>query len=207
MPGSIVMTAPFFSGAIGVGVGFGLQKVVSNYISGLILLSDKSIKPGDVIELPNAVGWIRRMGGRYVSIVTRDEREYLIPNEDLITQQVINWSYSNRTIRLRISFGVSYKSDPRQVIALSVEALKNTDRILNDPEPACLFTGFGDNSIDFEVRFWISDPKNGTSNVTSDVLLALWDTLKQNNIEIPFPQRDLHFKTALSKSDPTLIDD
>ncbi|MBU2510164.1 mechanosensitive ion channel [bacterium] len=185
----------FFSGAIGVGVGFGLQKVVSNFISGLILLSDRSIKPGDVIQLDEAVGRVRIMGGRYVSVVTRDEKEYLIPNEDLITQQVINWSYSNRIIRLKVPFGVSYRSDPHQVIKLVVSSVTDIARILKDPVPVCLLTGFGDSSIDFELRFWIKDPQNGVSNVIGDVLLAIWDTLKQNNIEIPFPQRDLHFKT------------
>ncbi len=184
-----------FSGAIGVGVGFGLQKVVSNYISGLILLSDKSIKPGDVIQLGDAFGWVRFMGGRYVSVVTRDEKEYLIPNEDLITQQVINWSYSNKIIRQTIKFGVSYKSDPHQVIELVLEKVKDTERILEDPKSACLLTGFGDSSLDFELRYWIKDPVNGITNISSIILLKIWDVLKENNIEIPFPQRDVHLKS------------
>ncbi|MBU2644958.1 mechanosensitive ion channel [bacterium] len=184
-----------FSGAIGVGVGFGLQKVVGNYISGLILLSDKSVKPGDVIQLADAFGYVRFMGGRYVSVVTRDEKEYLIPNEDLITQQVINWSYSNNIVRQKVEFGTSYGADPHQVISLVLDSLKHVDRILDDPKPVCLLKGFGDSSVDFELRFWINDPQNGVSNVSSEVLLNIWDVFKKHHIEIPFPQRDLHFKS------------
>lgn len=181
-----------FSGAIGVGIGFGLQKIVGNFISGLILLSDKSIKPGDVVQLADVYGWVKNMGGRYVSVVTRDEKEYLIPNEDLITQQVINWSYSSKKIRIRVPVGVSYQSDPHEVIELIVREIKGIDRILLDPEPKCLLKGFGESSVDLELRFWIEDPQNGVANVTSEALLKIWDVLKENDIEIPFPQRDLH---------------
>ena len=182
-----------FSGAIGVGIGFGLQKIVGNFISGLILLSDKSIKPGDVIQLTDVYGWVKHMGGRYVSVVTRDEKEYLIPNEDLITQQVINWSYSSNAIRIRVPIGISYQADPHKVIRLIVDGIGDIDRILIDPEPRCLLKGFGDSSVDLELRFWIEDPQNGVANVTSEVLLKVWDILKDNHIEIPFPQRDVHF--------------
>ena len=181
-----------FSGAIGVGIGFGLQKVVGNFISGLILLSDKSIKPGDVVELGGVYGWVKQMGGRCVSIVTRDEKEYLIPNEDLITQQVVNWSYSNRKIRLKAPVGISYNADPHRAIELIVGAAKDHPRILTEPAPKCLLRGFGDNSVDLELRFWIEDPQNGVANITSDLLLRVWDVLKEHDIEIPFPQRDVH---------------
>jgi small-conductance mechanosensitive channel len=124
--------------------------------------------------------------------VTRDEKEYLIPNEDLITQQVVNWSYSNRRIRLKAPVGISYKADPHRAIELIVEAVNGMSRILSDPAPKCLLKGFGDNSVDLELRFWIEDPQNGVSNVTSEVLLRVWDVLQENNIEIPFPQRDVH---------------
>ena len=185
-----------FSGAVGVGIGFGLQKVVGNFISGLILLSDKSIKPGDVVQLGDVYGWVNHMGGRYVSVVTRDEKEYLIPNEELITQQVINWSYSSRKIRVKVSFGVSYRADPHRVIALVVGAIHGIPRVLDHPGPVCLLVGFGDSSVDLQLRFWIQDPQNGVANVTSDVMLRIWDTLKENHIEIPFPQRDVHLDTA-----------
>jgi small-conductance mechanosensitive channel len=181
-----------FSGAIGVGIGFGLQKIVGNFISGLILLSDKSIKPGDVVQLADVYGWVKHMGGRYVSVVTRDEKEYLIPNEDLITQQVINWSYSSEKIRIRVPVGISYKADPHEVIEMIIKEVKGIDRILADPTPKCLLKGFGESSVDLELRFWIDDPQNGVANVTSEALLKIWDTLKENDIEIPFPQRDVH---------------
>ncbi|MGD8366612.1 MAG: mechanosensitive ion channel [Desulfobacterales bacterium] len=185
-----------FSGAVGVGIGFGLQKVVANLISGIILLLDKSIKPGDVVEMGGVFGWITDLRGRYVSVVTRDGKEYLIPNEDLITQQVINWSFSNRKIRIRVPVGISYNADPHKAIELIVDAVRGMDRVLTDPAPRCLLKGFGDNSVDLELRFWIEDPQNGVANIRSRVLLNIWDVLTENGIEIPFPQRDVHFDAA-----------
>lgn len=185
-----------FSGAVGVGIGFGLQKVVGNFISGIILLIDKSIKPGDVIQIGDTYGWIVQLRGRYVSINTRDGRELLIPNEDLITQQVINWSYSNPFVRLKVPVGISYQNNPHHAIAVMLESVKNVERVLDDPAPKCLLMGFGDSSIDLELRFWIADPQNGVNSVRSAVMLKIWDALKEAGIEIPFPQRDLHLKTA-----------
>jgi len=184
-----------FGGALGVGIGFGLQKVVSNLISGIILLSDRSIKPGDVIQIGEVYGWISSLRGRYVSVVTHDGHEYLIPNEDLITQQVINWSYSDTKVRVKIPFGISYQADPHLVKSLALEAMHGVPRVLKHPAPICLLRGFGDSSVDMEILVWINDPKNGVGNVKSDVLFKVWDMLKENNIEIPFPQRDLHIKS------------
>lgn len=181
-----------FGGALGVGIGFGLQKVASNLLSGIILLSDRSIKPGDVVQIGEIYGWISSLKSRYVSVVTRDGHEYLIPNEDLITQQVINWSYSDTRIRLKVPFGVSYKSNPHEVQKLVLEAVDGLPRVLSAPQPMCLLKEFGDSSLNLELRIWIDDPKNGTANIISDVLFRVWDTLKANGIEIPFPQRDLH---------------
>jgi small-conductance mechanosensitive channel len=182
----------FFSGAIGLGVGFGLQKVVSNFISGLILLSDKSIKPGDVIQLADVYGVVKNMGGRCVSVITRDEKEHLIPNENLFTQEVINWSYSTQNLRIHVPVGISYQDDPHTAIRLIVDKVKGIRRILTSPPPICLLRGFGESSVDLELRFWINDPQNGVANITSVALLAVWDALKENDIEIPFPQRDVH---------------
>jgi len=182
-----------FSGAVGVGIGFGLQKVVANLISGIILLIDKSIKPGDVIQVEDVYGWISSLGGRYVSVVTRDGKEYLIPNEDLITQQVINWSFSDRKVRLKVPIGISYKSDPHKAIALILETTKDEARVLKRPEPVCLLVNFGDSSLDLELRFWIDDPQNGTTNLKSRVLLNVWNKFQEHGIEIPFPQQDIHF--------------
>ncbi len=183
-----------FSGAIGLGIGFGLQKVVSNLISGVILLLDKSIKPGDVIEVGNTFGWIATLGGRYVSVVTRDGREYLIPNEDLITSQVINWSHSDPKVRLEVAFGVSYQSDPHLVRRIAIEAATRPKRVLKTPAAVCHLTEYGDSSINFVLRFWIADPGGGVVNVKGEVLLALWDALKENNIEIPYPHREVQIR-------------
>ncbi len=180
-----------FSGAIGLGIGFGLQKVVSNLISGVILLLDKSIKPGDVIELGDTFGWISSLAARYVSVVTRDGREFLIPNEDLITHQVVNWSYTDQLVRLEVAFGVSYRSDPHMVRRLAIEAAGGPDRVSKEPAPVCHLVGFGDSSLDFVLRFWIRDPEKGVVNVKGLVLLAVWDTFHENGIEIPYPHRHL----------------
>ena len=182
----------FFSGAVGVGLGFGLQKIVSNLVSGIILLADKSIKPGDVITVGESFGWVGSMGARYTSVVTRDGREFLIPNEDFVTQRVVNWSYSNDEVRLDVDFGVSYSADPHKVIAIALGAVHSIPRILPSPKPVCHLTGFGDSSLDFILRFWIRDPIDGITNVRGLVLLALWDAFKREGIEIPFPQRDLN---------------
>jgi small-conductance mechanosensitive channel len=179
------------SGAIGLGLGFGLQKIVSNLVSGVILLLDKSIKPGDVISLGETFGWITSLGARAVSVLTRDGREYLIPNEDLITGQVVNWSRSSDLVRLDIFFGVSYDSDPHFVRKIVVEAAKAVPRVAEDPAPVCHIVGFGDSSIDFITRFWIHDPNKGLTNVRGAVYLAIWDVLKANGVEIPYPKRDV----------------
>ncbi len=180
-----------FSGALGVGVGIGLQKQVSNLLSGLFLLLDKSVKPGDVIEVGETFGWVKEMTARYVGVVTRDNKEILIPNDDFVVNQVINWSHSDRRVRMEISFGVAYKSDPHEVRRLAAEAAKKPKRVAENPEPICHLTAFGDSSIDFVLRFWIIDPEEGVTNVKGQVLLALWDTFKEHDIEIPFPHRYL----------------
>ena len=184
----------FIGGAIGVGIGFGLQKVVSNLVSGVILLLDKSIKPGDVIEVGNSYGKIQSLGARYVSVTTRDGFEFLIPNEDLITQQVINWSFSDLLVRLKIGVGVSYDTDIHKAMDLMIQSTKGVDRILKKPAPVCQLKNFGDNSVDLELRIWVNDPEKGISNVSSAVRVAIWDLFKEHQIEIPFPQRDVHIK-------------
>jgi small-conductance mechanosensitive channel len=180
-----------FSGAIGVGVGFGLQKVVSNLVSGVILLLDRSIKPGDVIEIDGTYGMVNALNARYAAVTTRDGKEFLIPNEDLITQRVTNWSYSNDLIRLHVKVGVSYQADLHAAISLGLEAAREVPRVMADPAPTCLLMEFGDSSVNLELRFWIRDPANGTANIRSAVMLRLWDLYQANGIEIPFPQRDV----------------
>jgi len=185
------------SGAIGVGIGFGLQKVVSNFISGIVILLDRSIKPGDTISLGETFGWIRELRARFVSVVTRDGREYLIPNEDFITHEVINWSFSDDLVRLDVPFGVSYSSDPHQVSALAIEAASAVGRVVESRTPVCWLTEFGDSSLNFLLRFWIRDPQNGLTNVRGTVLLAVWDKFKEHGINIPFPHREVIMRTPI----------
>ena len=192
-----------FGGAVGLGLGFGLQKVVSNFVSGFILLTDRSIKPGDVIEIDDTFGWINHLHARYASVITRDGTEHLIPNEDLITQKVINWSYTHNLVRIRAPIGVSYKSDISLARSLVMEAALSVPRVLKEPGPQCHLTAFGESSVDLELRFWIEDPRNGVTNVKSEVLLKVWNCFRENDIEIPYPQRDLHI---ISPKDATLDD-
>ena len=197
---SIDLTAlTVLSGAVGVGIGFGLQKVVSNFISGMIILLDQSIKPGDTITLGETFGWIRELRARFVSVVTRDGREYLIPNEDFITTQVINWSFSDKYVRLDVPFGVSYDADPHQVIDIAIEAAASVDRVVATyRRPVCWMTEFGDSSINFLLRFWIEDPQRGLTNIRGKVMLALWDAFKESGIKIPFPHREVIMKTPVT---------
>jgi small-conductance mechanosensitive channel len=190
----------FLSGAIGVGLGFGLQKVVSNLVSGVIILLDKSIKPGDVISLGDTFGWINTLGARYASVVTRDGKEYLIPNEDLITNQVVNWSHSNQFVRLDIYFGTAYGDDPHQVRKIAVQAAQSVDRVLNFRPTVCHIVGFGDSSVDYILRFWIEDPTGGLTNIRGNVYLALWDAFKEHGISIPFPQREVRVQRDTDKA-------
>jgi small-conductance mechanosensitive channel len=192
-----------FTGAVGIGIGFGLQKPISNLISGFILLLDRSIKPGDVIELGDPTGgvsqrfgWVTSLNARYVSLTTRDGTEWLIPNEDLITQRVINWTYHHDRLRLLTPFGVSFDSDVGKAMELAVEAAREIPRVLKDPPPVCRLMGFGDSSANLELRIWIDDPKNGIINVRSDVLLAMWNKYRAHGIRTQLGHRDIFIKSG-----------
>jgi small-conductance mechanosensitive channel len=191
-----------FSGAVGVGIGFGLRSVASNLISGIIILLDRSIKPGDTISLGETFGWIRELRARFVSVVTRDGREYLIPNEDFITREVINWSFSDELVRLDVEFGVSYDADAHQVSALAIEAAASVERVVPSKAPVCWMTAFGDSSLNFILRFWIKDPQNGLTNIRGKVLLALWDKLKEHGVEVPYPHREIIMRTPVNVEPP-----
>jgi small-conductance mechanosensitive channel len=188
-------TFAVFGGAIGVGIGFGLQKVFSNFISGFILLFDRSIKPGDVISIGDRFGWVQALHARYVVVRDRDGVETLIPNENLITSEVTNWSYSDRKIRIRIPVQISYDDDPEKVMDMLLECSKNQPRVLKDPPSVARLMGFGDNGIDLELRIWLSDPEAGVGSVRSNIYLAIWKQFKEHNISIPFPQRDVRMIT------------
>ena len=194
MVGIDLTALALFSGAVGVGIGLGLQKVVSNFVSGIILLLDRSIKPGDVIEVGDTFGRITAMAARYVSVLSRDGKEYLLPNEDLITNRVVNWTYSNTLVRLDVPFGVAYGSDLHQVRAVAIEAAREPARVVKSRDPVCHATGFGGSSVDFVLRFWIADAENGVTNIKGEVLVALYDALRANGIEIPYGQYELRFR-------------
>lgn len=187
-----------FSGALGLAIGFGLQKTFGNLISGIILLMDRSIKPGDVIAVGDGsartVGQVNRIGIRAVSVITRDQIEYLIPNELLMTQTVENWSFSTRDVRLKVPVGIAYGSDIELAERLMLQAANETARVHSDPAPSVWLSAFGDSAIQFEIQLWIDDPEAGTNNIRSDVLKRIWALFREHGVKLPFPQRDIHVK-------------
>ncbi len=190
-----------FSGAFGLAVGFGLQKTFGNLIAGIILLMDRSIKPGDVIAVTDmagneSFGQIRKIGIRAISIVTRDKKEYLIPNENLMINQVENWSYSSRDVRVKAPVRVAYGSDLDLVERLLCEAAVGTPRVLERYPPTVRLMEFGESAILFEIRFWIEDPEDGVNAVRSDVFKRVWRLFREHGIEIPYPQRSIHFSDS-----------
>ena len=189
-------------GAVGIGVGLGLQRLVANLVAGLTLLVGKTIKPGDIIEYKNSYGWVTAMGARYVTLRTRDGVEHLVPNDYFLENGVENWSYSDVRLRLHVPVSIAYESDLHQAIALAAEAARSVKRVIDKPEPLCLVKGFGDSSVDLEIRMWIEDPRNGTQNVKSEVLLAVWDRFNAAGIRFPFPQRDVHIVSMPDRPPP-----
>ncbi|MCI5059986.1 MAG: mechanosensitive ion channel [Alphaproteobacteria bacterium] len=189
-------TLTIFSGALGIGLGFGLQKIASNFISGLILLMEKSVEQDDLIELSDGTfGTVKKARARYTLIETFDSREILVPNEDLITNRVVNWTLTNTKGRIEIPVGVSYDSDIEKAQQLILEAAKEHPSSIDDPEPRCYLRNFGDSSVDFILHFWMANVLEGRWIPQSEVMFSIWQKFHENNIEIPFPQRDLHLKT------------
>ena len=188
-----------FGGALGVGLGFGLQRIASNFISGFILVLDRSVKPGDVISVGESFGWVHELKARYVVVRNREGVDTLIPNENLITSEVINWSYEDRNVRVKILVQVSYDDDPEQAMALMLQCANKSSRVLNEPAPTVMLKNFADSGIELELRVWIADPEYGADTVRSDINVAIWRAFKQAGITIPYPQRDLHIKSGLDK--------
>jgi len=191
------------TGAVGLGLGFGLQSIASNFVSGFVLLMDKSIKPGDVISFTGmpgtsteSFGWVQALRGRYVVVRDRDGVETLVPNQQLITNPVINWSYSDRKVRLKLPVRVSYRDDPEQALAVLLRAAEGQARILRDPAPVSRLMQFSDHGMDLELRFWIADPEAGVNNVRSDVNRAIWRLFRDSGISIPVAQRDVYLHSA-----------
>jgi len=186
-----------FGGALGVGLGFGLQRITSNFISGFILVMDRSIKPGDVITVGDQFGWVEELNSRYVVVRNREGVDTLIPNENLITSEVINWSYSDRNVRVTMSVQVSYDDDPEQAMALMLGCAFSSPRVLKVPGPTVMLKEFADNGIELQLLVWIGDPENGSGMLRSDIYRSIWRAFKDAGITIPYPQRDLHIKSGL----------
>jgi small-conductance mechanosensitive channel len=182
-----------FSGAIGVGIGFGLQKIVANFISGVILLADKSVKPGDLVTIGDSSGRISAMNTRYISVAAGDGREFLIPNEDLITQKVVNWTYTDKNTLVKVNFGTNYDADPRLVCKLAIDIAAASPRATKPKPPNCLLTEFAEAGMKFSLTFWIADP-DGMDAVKSDVMLALWEAFKREGIRVPYPVREIRIR-------------
>lgn len=191
-----------FTGAVGVGVGFGLQRTVSNLFAGIVLLLDKSIKPGDILEVGGTFGWVASLGARYVEVETRDGTQFLIPNEDIITQQVFNWTHQNDNVRLKIRVRIAYEADVRKALALMRQAAGRPARVLKTPAPNPLVVGFGENGLDLELRFWVADVRNGVHNVSSEVFLEILDLFREHDITVPLPQRYLHVQSLPAATAP-----
>jgi small-conductance mechanosensitive channel len=182
-----------FSGAVGVGIGIGLQKIVANFISGIILLADKSVKPGDLVTIGDSSGRISAMKTRYISVAAGDGREFLIPNEDLVTQKVVNWTYTDKNTLVKVIFGTNYDADPRLVCKLAAEIAATAPRAIKGKPPNCILTEFTEAGMKFSLTFWIADP-DGMDNVKSDVMLALWDAFKREGIRVPYPVREIRVR-------------
>jgi len=182
-----------FTGAAGVGIGLGLQKIVANFISGLILLVDKSVKPGDLVTIGDSSGRISAMKTRYISVAAGDGREFLIPNEDLVTQKVVNWTYTDKNTLVKVGFGTNYDADPRLVCKLAMEIAAAAPRAIKSKQPNCILTEFTEAGMKFSLTFWIADP-DGMDNVKSEVMLALWDAFKREGIRVPYPVREIRVR-------------
>ena len=189
------------TGAVGLGLGFGLQSIAANFVSGFVLLMDRSIKPGDVISLSGQsgtstenFGWVQELRGRYVVVRDRDGVEMLVPNQQLISNAVINWSYTDPRIRLKLPVRVSYNDDPELAMSLLIAACDGHRRVLRDPLPVSRLMHFGESGIELELRFWISDPQDGVNNVRSDVNRAIWRLFKEQNITIPVTQHEVRVR-------------
>ncbi len=183
-----------FSGAVGVGLGFGLQKIIANFVSGVILLADKSVKPGDLVTIGDNFGRISAMNTRYISVAAGDGREFLIPNEDLITQKVVNWTYKDKSALVKVNFSTNYDADPGRVCELAAATASAHPRIMTSKPPGCLLSEFTETGMKFSLTFWIEDAYAGMDNVRSDVMLALWKAFKQENIRVPYPVREIRVR-------------
>jgi small-conductance mechanosensitive channel len=180
-----------FSGAVGVGLGLGLQKIAANYVSGFVILLDRSISPGALVTIDGRYGEVTKLTARYVVVKAGDGSESIIPNETVITSVVVNHSYSDRRVRVDVPIQVSYTSDVDRALEVMLESARAHARVLLDPAPAALLKSFADSGIDLELYVWVGDPEAGTGNLRSDLYRAMWKSFNANNIAIPYPQREV----------------
>ena len=191
-------TLAFIGGGVTIAVGFGLQQIVANFVSGILLIFEQALRPGDVIKIDNEIGVVEQLRIRSTVVRTRDNVELIIPNEKLLTSTVTSYTKSERLVRISLPVGVSYDSDPQQVRDILIECVKPHDLVQQDPEPLVHFTGLGDSSVDFELLVWINQP-NLIRQVRSDLYFIVWDALAKHNIEIPYPQRDLNLRRGFQE--------
>lgn len=189
-------TLNVLAGAIGIGIGFGLQNIASNFISGLIILFERPIKIGDRIEVGNVEGDVVAINARSTTVVTNDNIAIIVPNSKFVSEDVINWAYTDRIVRFRVPVGVSYGSDPRAVEQLLLEVANSNTDVLPDPPPVVRFMKFGDSSLEFELRVWSTTLLHKKGKLISDLNFAIFETFRNAGIEIPFPQRDLHLRSV-----------
>jgi small-conductance mechanosensitive channel len=192
-----------FTGAVGVGIGIGLQKIVANFVSGIILLADKSVKPGDLVTIGDSSGRISAMKTRYISVAAGDGREFLIPNEDLVTKMVTNWTYTDKNTLVKVGFGTNYDADPRLVCRLATEIAVAAPRAIKNKPPNCILTEFAEAGMKFSLTFWIAEP-DGMDGVKSEVMLALWDAFKREGIRVPYPVREIRIHGGALPVETTL---
>lgn len=191
------------AGALGVGIGFGLQNIANNFISGLIILFERPIKVGDRIEVGNISGDVVKVAARATTVNTNDNISIIIPNSEFISQKVINWSHSDRNIRFHLPVGVAYKEDPAKIKTILLEVAEKHPDVLKKPAPEVLFIEYGDSSINFDLMIWTNTYINRPLVLKSQLYYLIFEKFKQHEVEIPFPQRDIHIKTGLTQGQIT----
>jgi small-conductance mechanosensitive channel len=202
MVGVNLTSLGFLAGAVGVGFGFGLQNIISNFISGLIILAERPIAIGDRVELGGVAGQVREISLRSTTVITNDNMAIIVPNADFITQRVTNWSYDDPRVRFRIPFGVAYGTDLPKLRTLMLEVADEHPKALKDPRPELFFVGFGDSSLNFELGVWSSEVTTSPRRFRSDLFFAIEEKLRVSGIEIPYPQQDLHVRTVVGDARP-----
>ncbi len=195
-------TLSLLAGALGVGIGFGLQNITNNFISGIIILFERPIKVGDRIEVGDINGDVQSISMRSTTVITNDNISVIVPNSEFINSQVINWSHNDSRIRFKIPVGVAYKEDPEKVRAIVLEAVSEIDGILKMPEPDLWFDEYGDSSLNFNLVLWTTDYTQRPNRLRSIIYYAIFKKFTEHKIEIPFPQRDLHLKSGMEFMKP-----